>query len=251
MKFISLLPALALVASALPSAKAPDWEPPVPPFTCLAAPVAPSLLSSLAAQLSPNATLLLPTSPLMHNTHLRWQAYAKPTYSVLIEVANEEDVVATVPSLFPASSPLKLTLTPQIRFANTHSLPFLAVDGAHGQTTALAKMSHGIAISFVRMKSVELLPGEDLARLGPGLTNGDLVRALWKMGKMTCMHKLSLSFFSEARLTMAVFQQPAAACAPASQASRSAADTATFKGCGAGRGIRWWKRAWFSRTERR
>lgn len=48
-------------------------------------------------------------------------------------------------------------------------------------------MSHGIAISFVRMKTVELLPGGDLARLGPGLTNGDLVRALWKMGKMTCI----------------------------------------------------------------
>lgn len=96
MKFLPLLPAIALVASALPSAKAPDWDPPVIPSTCLAAPLPPCLLSSLAAQLSPNATLRLPTSPLMHNTHLRWQAYAKPSYSFLVEVVTEEDVATTV-----------------------------------------------------------------------------------------------------------------------------------------------------------
>lgn len=105
MKFLSLLPVLALLASALPNAKHPKGESPVSHSTCLAAPIDSSILSSLAAQLSPNATLLLPTSPLMHNTHLRWQAYAKPTYSFLVEVVTEEDVIATVPS--PVSPPRK------------------------------------------------------------------------------------------------------------------------------------------------
>ncbi|KAK0746969.1 hypothetical protein B0T18DRAFT_489395 [Schizothecium vesticola] len=161
MKFLPLLPSLALLASALSPYKAPNWDPHVHLSTCLSTPLPPFFLSRLAALLSPNATLLLPSSPVMQTTHLRWQAYAKPTYSLLVEVATEQDVVAT--------------LTRKVRFANTHSLPFLAVDGAHGQTTTLAAMRHGIAISFVRMKTAEVLPCGDLARLGPGLTNGELV----------------------------------------------------------------------------
>lgn len=47
-------------------------------------------------------------------------------------------------------------------------------------------MQHGLAISLVRLKTVELLPGGALARVGPGLTNGELLRALWAVGKQTC-----------------------------------------------------------------
>lgn len=86
MKF---LPLLSAIAGCLGSAHPPD--------TCLAAPLSPSLVSRLAAVLSPSATIVLPSSPLMQTTHLRWQAYAKPTYSLVVEVATEQDVVATVP----------------------------------------------------------------------------------------------------------------------------------------------------------
>lgn len=73
----------------------------------------------------------------------------------------------------------------QVRFANNHSLPFLAVDGAHGSMTTLGKMQGGIAISMNKMKGIQISPRGDYAKLQPGLTNGDLIRYLWANGKQT------------------------------------------------------------------
>ncbi|KAK1832578.1 FAD-binding domain-containing protein [Podospora conica] len=167
MKFLPLLCVVASLAWARPSTRYWDYHVDHHSICLSTTRSAAALFSHLAAKLSPNATILLPSNPDMRTTHQRWQAHAQPTYAAVVEVATEDDVVTTV------------------RFANTHSLPFLAVDGAHGATAALSKMHHGIAISFVRMKTVTLLPGGRLARLDPGLTNGDLVRALWAQGKQT------------------------------------------------------------------
>lgn len=52
--------------------------------------------SELRTQLSTNASLILPTDPLMDEASIRWQAYQRPTYSAVVEVAIEEDVQVTV-----------------------------------------------------------------------------------------------------------------------------------------------------------
>ncbi|KAK4185322.1 FAD-binding domain-containing protein, partial [Podospora australis] len=124
-------------------------------------------LTKLSSLLSRNASIILPSNPRFTTVHQRWQAYSKPTYSAVVEVATEEDVVVTV------------------RFANTHGISFLAVAGAHGFSTTLAKLQGGIAISFINMKAIKLAPGGHYAELQPGLTNGELIRSLWAQGKLT------------------------------------------------------------------
>lgn len=125
------------------------------------------IFSQLASQLSPGASIILPDNPRFQTVHQRWQGYseAKPTYAAVVEVAVEDDVAKTV------------------RWANKHSLPFLAVGGAHGFLKTLGRMQGGIAISFIQMKGIEINPEGDSAELQPGLTNGELVRYLWPRGK--------------------------------------------------------------------
>ncbi|KAK0638508.1 hypothetical protein B0T16DRAFT_338189 [Cercophora newfieldiana] len=125
-----------------------------------------SLFAELARQLSHDAALILPDDSLF-SQHLRWQQYLKPTYSAVVEVANEQDVSTVV------------------RFANKHSLPFLAVDGAHGHTTTLAKMQNGVAISLKKMKSIKIGPSGGYADLQAGLTSGEVMRHLWAHNKTT------------------------------------------------------------------
>lgn len=46
-------------------------------------------------------------------------------------------------------------------------------------------MQEGIAISFIRMKTIMVDDSGKFAELGPGLTNGELIRGLWAQGKQT------------------------------------------------------------------
>lgn len=61
-----------------------------------------STFSELAAQLSPDADIVSASYP----EYERWQAYKPPTFSIIVEVAVEEDVQKTV----SAASKLKLNL---------------------------------------------------------------------------------------------------------------------------------------------
>lgn len=140
------------------------------------------IFSQLASELSPGASIILPDNPRFQTVHQRWQGYseAKPTYAAVVEVAVEDDVAQTV------------------RWANKHSLPFLAVGGAHGFLKTLGRMQGGIAISFIKMKGIEINPRGDSAELQPGLTNGELVRYLWPRGKQTGEHPPNIHLTAQA-----------------------------------------------------
>lgn len=104
MKFLQLLLLLvASLATALPSPRQGDWDwdddfdyDDFERDFCYAYGIYISRFTNLARTLSRNATIVLPDSPLMQTMHLRWQAYAKPTYSAVVEVTTEEDVIHTV-----------------------------------------------------------------------------------------------------------------------------------------------------------
>lgn len=51
----------------------------------------PAIFFELAKKLSPGAAIVTPGPE-----HQRWSAYASPTYSIVVEVAEEEDVQKTV-----------------------------------------------------------------------------------------------------------------------------------------------------------
>ena len=73
----------------------------------------------------------------------------------------------------------------QVKFANKKSLPFLAVNGAHGSITTLGKMNHGIEIYLNQLNSVEIAEDGNTATFGGGIIAKNVTDALWAAGKQT------------------------------------------------------------------
>ena len=128
--------------------------------------------SSLGPQLSNNAQIHLPGSAGFNSSTERWNSNITPTFAVVVEVATESDVQAT------------------IRWANNASLPFLAVTGGHGVVQSLNEFRDGVGIWMRGMKDVKVLEGGETARIEGGVLSGELVHELWEAGKMTgeCFH---------------------------------------------------------------
>ncbi|KAF2190320.1 FAD-binding domain-containing protein [Zopfia rhizophila CBS 207.26] len=123
--------------------------------------------AELGAILSPSASIFLPDDSGFENATLRWSAYSAPSFRAVVEVATEKDIQETV------------------RFANRHLIPFLATGGAHGFVPTLGRLQNGIEIDTSNMKSIQISDDGKFAQLGPGFTNGQLIRALWAKNKRT------------------------------------------------------------------
>jgi hypothetical protein len=55
-----------------------------------------NIFSVLQAQLSPNASIILPNNPQIQTAAEFWDAYSEPSFQAIVEVTNEEDVQKTV-----------------------------------------------------------------------------------------------------------------------------------------------------------
>lgn len=66
-------------------------------------------------------------------------------------------------------------------------------------------MQGGIAISFIKMKGIQISAAGDYAELQPGLTNGDLIRYLWANGKQTGMYNV-VDILSRRTITLTAAQ---------------------------------------------
>lgn len=96
-------------------------------FTILKATFVASFISSIAASpvaslnkdlrplLSPNAAIYYPGSEGYTNATNRWSADTKPGLEVVVKVADEKDVQATVSSIFPIHALASVTSTPSLR----------------------------------------------------------------------------------------------------------------------------------------
>lgn len=126
-----------------------------------------TIASTLGPQLSTNAQIHLPGSAGFNGSTERWNSNITPTFAVVVEVATEADVQAT------------------IRWANDASLPFLAVTGGHGVVQSLNDFRDGVGIWIRKMKDMEVLEGGHAARIEGGMLSGELVHELWEAGKMT------------------------------------------------------------------
>lgn len=123
--------------------------------------------TTLSPQLSAKAQIHLPSSTGFNTSTERWNSHITPTFAVVVEVATEADVQAT------------------IRWANNAALPFLAVTGGHGVVQSLNDFKHGVGVWMRGMKGVEVLEGGETARIEGGVLSGELVHELWEEGKMT------------------------------------------------------------------
>ncbi|TVY54562.1 FAD-linked oxidoreductase azaL [Lachnellula cervina] len=123
--------------------------------------------AQLAKQLSNTAQIYQPGTAAFNAAVLRWSNYSTPVANVVVVPGTENDVVQTV------------------KFANQHSLPFLATNGVHGSITTLGKMTRGIEIHMSQLNSIVVAQDGSTATIGGGVMSKNLTDALWAVGKQT------------------------------------------------------------------
>jgi hypothetical protein len=67
------------------------------------------------------------------------------------------------------------------------------VNGGHGSNLAIGTMMNGIGISMKKLKTMEIMPNGQSAKLAVGWTSGDLVNELYKIRKYTGMTNQRIS----------------------------------------------------------
>ncbi|TVY32619.1 FAD-linked oxidoreductase [Lachnellula subtilissima] len=123
--------------------------------------------AQLARKLSSTAHIYQPGSDAFNAAVLRWSNFSTPVANVVVVPGTENDVVETV------------------KFANVHSLPFLATNGVHGSISTLGKMTHGIEIHMSQLSSIAVAQNGLTATIGGGVLSKNLTDALWAVGKQT------------------------------------------------------------------
>lgn len=88
-----------------------------------------------------------------------------PHFDVIVRPTTLEDVETT------------------IRLANKYDKPFLAISGSHGATLSLSKLQNGLGMWMQAFKNVTV--HGSTARIGGGITSGELRDELGRHGKQT------------------------------------------------------------------
>ncbi|KAL4988130.1 hypothetical protein BDW68DRAFT_187456 [Aspergillus falconensis] len=123
--------------------------------------------TTLAPQLSVNAHVYFPREEIFEVATERWSYYHPPNFTVVVEVAEEEDVAKT------------------IKYANANNLPFLAVNGGHGSISSLSTIDHGIEIWMHKLNSIQIAEDGKTVTVGGGIKSSELIPALFARGKYT------------------------------------------------------------------
>ena len=133
-------------------------------------------ISALRPQLSKEAIVTFPWNPRWNELQIRASSpRVHPAYNVVVEIASEADVQATV------------------TLANRYNVPFLAISGSHGWTRTLNKLSHGIQINLRKLNTTLLNDTGKTAHVGGGTLQYEITRSLFDKGKyagMACHYSL-------------------------------------------------------------
>ncbi|KAJ5629512.1 hypothetical protein N7528_003169 [Penicillium herquei] len=125
------------------------------------------IATDLGAHLSSGANIWVPGSSNFDIATTRWSALDAPNISIVVEVATEDDVAATV------------------KYANANNLPFLAYNGGHGAIETLNAVENGIQIWLNQLDSVSISEDGQTATFGGGVKSKHVTDALWAAGKQT------------------------------------------------------------------
>jgi hypothetical protein len=141
-----------------------------------------AIQEELGPLLSENATIVLPSSPDAEDLLVRASSpRISPNYVAIVEVATEEDVQKTVCTRTLSVGAIAHTL--QVRYANEHNTPFLAVSGAHGWPTSLDKVHRGIQINLRKMNHTTVNDDGETATIGGGALQYEVTAELLKQNK--------------------------------------------------------------------
>lgn len=127
----------------------------------------PTCGGTLAQKLSSQAQIYCPGSEEFSNSTQRWSTLDAPNFQLTVEVATERDVVEVV------------------AYANTHEIPFLAVNNAHGAIITTGKVRNGIMIWMRKLNSIKIAENGQTAVFGGGILDKALTDGLWAAGKQT------------------------------------------------------------------
>ncbi|KAM0342572.1 hypothetical protein ACHAPU_009425 [Fusarium lateritium] len=133
----------------------------------LASLVAQNTWPELSSKLSSQASIVLPDDPSFGGLVSRWRDWHAPQVGAVVTAFTESDVQET------------------IRYANQHSIPFLARSGGHGATEALHLAKDVIIVDIRGQDSVEIAADGQSATIGGGASVKKVVDHLWAAGKQT------------------------------------------------------------------
>ncbi|RDW79275.1 putative FAD-dependent oxygenase [Aspergillus mulundensis] len=123
--------------------------------------------TTLQSRLSEGAEIYFPDEEVFELATERWSYYHPPNFTVVVEVAEEEDVAMA------------------IKYANANEIPFLAVNGGHGAISSLSRLHQGMEIWMHKLNSFEIAEDGQTVTLGGGIKSSELIPALFKYGKHT------------------------------------------------------------------
>ncbi|KAF7520829.1 hypothetical protein PCG10_008755 [Penicillium crustosum] len=126
-----------------------------------------TISTELGPKLSANSSIFAQNDPRWFNATERWQASYQPDFLVVVEPSKESDIPIIV------------------KFANSHGIPFLAVNRGHGSTKTLGRLKNGIEISMAQLTDIEIADDEASAFFGGGVWDGQVIDALWEQGFVT------------------------------------------------------------------
>ncbi|KAF7589730.1 hypothetical protein BBP40_003929 [Aspergillus hancockii] len=123
--------------------------------------------SELGRRLSSGASIYFPGNEAFSEATARWSKWGTPNISVVVEVANQWDVKETV------------------KYANKHHVPFIAINGGHGNIETLENVHQGIEIWLHKLNTVAISDTGDTATFGGGILSHEVIESLWAAGKQT------------------------------------------------------------------
>ncbi|KAB5575384.1 FAD binding domain-containing protein [Coniochaeta sp. 2T2.1] len=159
-------PSLASCALAVLHAAIASAGPSCPDSLCLgtrAHLTAHQIAAELGPLISTVAQIFGPTDARWENATERFQTYKAPRFTAVVEPATEADV-ATI-----------------VKYANRNSLPFLAVNRAHGHTSTLGKFN-GLQINLAGLRNIIVAKDGKSALMQGGVYVDQVVSTLWDAG---------------------------------------------------------------------
>lgn len=141
--------------------------------------------SYLKSQLSADSEVLV-SSDQSYNTTIkqRWNAYDAPSFVVGVKPATAQDVATIVrPKISLAHDRYSTDDRTKVRYASSHSIPFLGTGGGHGYSTTTDALKSGINIDLGSFKSVSIDSAASKMTIGGAVTFGEVLDPVYKAGK--------------------------------------------------------------------
>ncbi|KAH0610191.1 uncharacterized protein H6S33_011718 [Morchella sextelata] len=115
--------------------------------------------------LSSGASIYYPTDSGFTVSSERFTELNRPDFQLVVHVASEDDVVATV------------------QFATANNITFLAKSGGHGLSTTLSRVRNSIMIDMRGLNYARYDNATSQVTVGGGITTGEMINATHAVGK--------------------------------------------------------------------